>query len=1162
MGKAARIILKVILVLLLITLLCGLAYWLCRVKGWPLWVGAALVAGVVGFFLGVLYLKTLLLRSRERRFVQRVIDQDRQAIKDAPVSERIRMQELQEHWKASVKRLQGSRLRKKGNPLYALPWFLIMGESRTGKTSAIRNSRLSSSMTEVSRASGISGTRNCDWWFFEQAVILDTAGRYTIPIDESPDLEEWEQFLTLLAKYRKREPLNGVIVGISADKLLSGDEKKLREDGQSIRRRIDQMMRIMGAKFPVYVLVTKMDLVHGFTDFTHRLPPESMSQAMGYMNADLNPYWKDVSEEGLKKIAEDLKALRLILVNRSEGPSPGTLLFPDEFERLGPGLNRFLESIFEENAFQETPLLRGLYFSSARREGEPVSEFLTLTGLEARTEPEPDQEAGLFLKDFFQSILPEDRNVFRPILEFIVWKRLTRNLGLLSWLLIGFSVCGLLAFSYVHNHQTIKGFTREFYNPPQLSGDRAADLLTLDKMRLEILDMMEDNRSWLLPRFGLDHSIEVVDGLKTRFSELFQKGFLVPMDQRLTRSIERVTRDTPEETFVDYIGYAVARITVLKEHLEGRDLTLAGEFRMIASDLLMARDTGIPPEIAAKFGDIYYAYLTWSEDRPETQERLEEFQMALVELLNKKGSDLRWLVQKWVPGAPDVRLTDFWGVSESGDFHDGVRVPGAFTAEGRENVHAFIRTIEDALDDESVKPIFEKHAQAFWSWYEKAFFEAWYAFIKRFHDGMNRGDTGPGWRRMASLMTTDQNPYFLLLDRVAREITALDPGAEAPDWAGMATRLYAIRKLARDESAKQKGQSVAQHFEKDKEAVLESAYRNIDKKKARQIEERVQQAKAWNAYVQALQKIDMAVANRKQSYDMYAQCFSYLGASSRQESPFSVTYRSYYKLKDAVVRQGHFPVVWDMVFGPFAYLIQFAADETACFLQNQWEDQVLSAVPGTDPDKLPGVLFDKSEGVVWKFLESVGKPFIGRNKNGYYSREDFRGNHIPFHGAFIHFLNQGKAGVLNAQPQYTVSMKTLPLEVNSGASVEPYGCVLELHCAGGKQRLENYNYTNSATFEWDPGKCGDVTLTLSFPDLTLKRAYPGRMGFAEFLKAFRDGTHTFEPEAFPGREEDLKNLKVDWIKIAYQMSGSEPVIELLNRAPTQVPSKIVPCWTR
>ncbi|PJA42650.1 MAG: hypothetical protein CO182_01430, partial [Lysobacterales bacterium CG_4_9_14_3_um_filter_62_6] len=43
-------------------------------------------------------------------------------------------------------------------------------------------------------------------------------------------------------------------------------------EGQSVRRRIDQLMRTVGAKFPVYVMVTKMDLVHGMVEFSNLLP--------------------------------------------------------------------------------------------------------------------------------------------------------------------------------------------------------------------------------------------------------------------------------------------------------------------------------------------------------------------------------------------------------------------------------------------------------------------------------------------------------------------------------------------------------------------------------------------------------------------------------------------------------------------------------------------------------------------------------------------------------------------------------------------------------------------------------------------------------------------------------------------------------------------------
>ena len=122
---------------------------------------------------------------------------------------------------------------------------------------------------------------------FYDVVILDTAGRYAIPVDESRDKEEWQKFLTLLVKYRKKEPLNGLVVTISADKLLAADPESLAEDGRNIRRRIDELMRVMGNKFPVYVLVTKCDLVQGMTQFCDSLPEKTLDQAMGVAKQNL-----------------------------------------------------------------------------------------------------------------------------------------------------------------------------------------------------------------------------------------------------------------------------------------------------------------------------------------------------------------------------------------------------------------------------------------------------------------------------------------------------------------------------------------------------------------------------------------------------------------------------------------------------------------------------------------------------------------------------------------------------------------------------------------------------------------------------------------------------------------------------------------------------------
>jgi len=159
----------------------------------------------------------------------------------------------------------------------------------------------------------------------------------------------------------------------------------------------------------------------------------------------------------------------------------------------------------------------------------------------------------------------------------------------------------------------------------------------------------------------------------------------------------------------------------------------------------------------------------------------------------------------------------------------------------------------------------------------------------------------------------------------------------------------------------------------------------------------------------------------------------------------------------------------------------------------------------------------------------------------------------------MHFLNQGSKGVIEHQPNYTVTFDTLPVTVNEGAKVEPYAAILQVNCADKKFLLENYNYPKNASFTWAPDKCGDVSMTIEFPDITLQKTYTGDMAFAKFLMAFRDGSHTFAAEAFPEQKDHLKQVGVSSVTISYRITGGEAVVQLLNREPTKVPEVIISC---
>src|SRR4030065_1445646 len=174
-----------------------LVFSLVLLLDWPWWMGFFLLLVLIGLGIGFLFLRKIWLKRKEEKFVQQVIEQDESNLKTLSGKEKDELKGLQIRWKEAIEALRRSHLRKFGNPLYVLPWYLVIGESGSGKTTAITSARLSSPFAEGSRTSGISGKKNCDWWFFEQAIILDTAGRYAIPIDEGRGKEGRQGVLLL-----------------------------------------------------------------------------------------------------------------------------------------------------------------------------------------------------------------------------------------------------------------------------------------------------------------------------------------------------------------------------------------------------------------------------------------------------------------------------------------------------------------------------------------------------------------------------------------------------------------------------------------------------------------------------------------------------------------------------------------------------------------------------------------------------------------------------------------------------------------------------------------------------------------------------------------------------------------------------------------------------
>jgi type VI secretion system protein ImpL len=307
---------------------------------------------------------------------------------DAATDERVRQEldSIQARFRKAAEELDGARFASpdgKGRDVEQLPWYIMIGAPGSGKTTALLNSGLRFPFYKEGppAVSGVGGTRNCDWWFTDEAVLIDTAGRYTTQdSDRKADAAAWLGFLGILKKFRPTRPLNGAIVTVSVMDLMLWTKAERARFAGHVRMRLSEMYAALDTRFPVYVMVTKLDLLAGFTEFFGDLDPAGRAQVWGTTfaleidpaliaapyNGDFTALENRLGAEMLARLHEERDLQRRAAIYR----------FPQQFHAMGPLVGEFLAQAFGTQVNHKPLQLRGAYYTSGTQEGNPIDRVL------------------------------------------------------------------------------------------------------------------------------------------------------------------------------------------------------------------------------------------------------------------------------------------------------------------------------------------------------------------------------------------------------------------------------------------------------------------------------------------------------------------------------------------------------------------------------------------------------------------------------------------------------------------------------------------------------------------------------------------------------------------------------------------------------------------
>lgn len=436
--------------------------------------------------------------------------------------------------------------------LYELPWYMIIGNPAAGKSSAIANSGLQFPFADKDGniIQGIGGTRNCDWFFTTDGILLDTAGRYAV---HEEDREEWFGFLDLLKKFRKRAPINGIIIAVSIAELTGNRPEFGINLAKNLRQRVQELTERLEVFAPVYIMFTKVDLIAGFNEFFRDVDSEEVSRVWGATQA----YSSDTKNQDIlsffdtrfDELYAGLKAMSLanMAMYRGEEMPPGLLTFPLEFAAIKSSLRAFILTLFEDNPYQFRPVFRGFYFTSALQEGvsigassQRVADRFDLN-LQTHVQTVAHSRNGFFLLNLFRKVIFADKAL---VAQYASSNKIRLRYAtfLTAMLLLGISFAGW-SWSYKANTQLVANVQADMAQAVRLQ-DQHDDL----QSRLDALQILQD-RIEQLQKYRSDHPWSLGLGLyqgellERKLKEEYFSGVREVMLKPVTTNLEGFLSD-------------------------------------------------------------------------------------------------------------------------------------------------------------------------------------------------------------------------------------------------------------------------------------------------------------------------------------------------------------------------------------------------------------------------------------------------------------------------------------------------------------------------------------------------------------------------------------------------------------------------------------------
>jgi type VI secretion system protein ImpL len=921
-----------------------------------------------------------------------------------------------------------------------------------------------------------------------------------------------------LTRWCRRLPApSGVVIVISCRDLQNRSALELHQHARILRVQLETLMKSVNRKLPFYVVVTQCDQISGFTLWSSKLSAAQRRQALGY-------HWR-------KAPVADRRDLTLL------DPLFSAL-------RTGTGLSR-LGMLSGELSAGETAMLLDLpgrldalqlplhHYIAAL--SEPDAYFSTgalggiwLTACTENVVHSPQRDA-LFVQDLILSRLPDINRSTRPE----AFGRVQQWFNLRGKALFTAAAACALLFSAWQTAALLS---------PADSQDAA--VLTA---RLEMNEKWREQPLRYLPFVSL---------LKYRHVQI-ERALFDTAGAR-PQPIENLMESYRESFYAASPQQQRQIILQLAETILTWQAMAQGEKLSV-----LATRPSLPPVFSSS-GATPLIQLAITRARVRLNGDgggITTLQQTLHEFVSS-DSQWRWLVAE-DPTLGGLPITRFWPHSAK-----KTSLSGIWQSAGSEKIAAQLDLIEQAMGGEKASVPALAEFRQFWPVKQQ---EAWLAFLLLLakEEPLSAGTLASSAQLMALIQGNDPASTFIRL--LIGELAAI-PVYEAQPWLTEARRLHRLQHLPESLSLIDLWDDREKNTRRWLRAWLQGQPAEIRRETA--------DLQAWGDWRTALHEtVNQMMVVGKESAQLTAGLFG--EPQPDGINPLNRLYAQYVQLRAQLENPGNNigrGAVWALLESQMRLLTSHAMATSACWLETQWHNSVLSPLAHRAEYRDPAA----QQEALWRYLTDFvreAQPVLHLSSSGLQAGE-FEGYRIPFAPQFLNLINHvidpdalrvmperaqtlthdalsvidEKRAELDAEQTALIKKLTivkvtsLPATIPGGARLMPVGTQLALHCEDKTWRLDSQNLLTEAEFRSAPAQCSAVNLTIQFPGFDLTHHYLGDNAWNDFLTDFDSGERRFTPDEFSSEGRSwLESTGIHEILVRYRLQGQQTVFRQWQR---------------